>query len=188
MHCVSIPSDADIRALHQRFAPSPAAFDLVWTHCEIVARIAARFDPAPLVRAGALLHDIGVYRLAPDEHYIRHGVLGAALLDGLGLPRQLTRFCDHHTGVGLTASDVAGQRLPLPPGDYLAETPQEQIVMYADKFHSKRTPPVFVSAATYQASVSRFGPAKSDAFAAMVKEHGEPDLLSLSAEYGHALI
>jgi uncharacterized protein len=65
-----IPSDARIRALHERYAPTPEAFDLVHTHCEIVCaiaeqlldRTASALDRA-LVRAGCLLHDIGVYRL-----------------------------------------------------------------------------------------------------------------------------
>lgn len=50
-----------------------------------------------------------------------------------------------HTGVGLTKEDVLVQGLPLPPADYVAITPEERLVMYADKFHSKTTPPTFVS-------------------------------------------
>ncbi|WP_306214488.1 HD domain-containing protein [Actinoplanes sp. RD1] len=211
---MDLPSDDEIRALHERFAPSPAAFAVVWTHCEIVARIAAQLladpvlapagadpalrpagaDPAvrpagvdpALVRAGALVHDIGVYRLA-GEHYIRHGLLGHELLRSAGLPEELCRFCSCHTGVGITRADIAAQRLPLPPGDYVARTEEERLVMYADKFHSKTTPPVFVSAASYARAVARFGPDKAEAFAAMVRRYGEPDLGPLAAEYGHAV-
>ena len=45
-----------------------------------------------LARAGALLHDIGVYRLYDDAgnldgaNYIRHGILGYELLQEEGLP------------------------------------------------------------------------------------------------------
>ncbi|GAA2854167.1 hypothetical protein Acy02nite_49530 [Actinoplanes cyaneus] len=196
-----IPSDAEIRQLHERVAPTPEALDLVWTHCAIVCRIAeqllARLDldvNADLVRAGCLLHDIGVYRLygsdgTPDfSAYIRHGLLGHELLRAEGFPEHLGRFCSCHTGVGVTRSDIVEQGLPLPPGDYVAETGEERLVMYADKFHSKKTPPVFVSAATYTSSVARFGPDKAARFAEMVAEYGEPDLLSLAEEYGHALI
>src|SRR5690625_3660954 len=35
-----IPSDEEIRALHERYAPTRKAFDLVLTHCEIVCAIA----------------------------------------------------------------------------------------------------------------------------------------------------
>jgi uncharacterized protein len=184
--------DDEIRTLHERLAPTPAAFDLVYTHCEIVARIAEQLmvpgvDPA-LVRAGCLLHDIGVYRLAPEEAYIRHGLLGYQALTELGFPDTLARFCAHHTGVGLTRDDVLRQHLPLPPSDYVAGTAEERLVMYADKFHSKSTPPQFVSAAAYTVAVTRFGEDKAAVFKAMVDEYGEPDLAPLAAEYGHRVL
>ncbi|MDI6097393.1 HDIG domain-containing protein [Actinoplanes sp. NEAU-A12] len=189
-----IPTDLEIRALHERFAPSPEAFELVWTHCEIVCRIADQLLAADghgldaaLVRAGCLLHDIGVYRLDPDEHYVRHGLLGYELLDETGLPETLRRFCAHHTGVGITRDDVLRQRLPLPPCDYLAETGEEELVMYADKFHSKSTPPRFLTAATFADRVSRFGPDKVKRFSSLVDRFGEPSLAPLAAEYGHPI-
>jgi uncharacterized protein len=179
----------DIRAVHRRFAPGPEAFELVHTHCEIVAAIAAQLvgrtaADAELVRTGALLHDIGVYRLG-GQPYIRHGVLGEELLRELGFPDAVSRFCAHHTGTGLTRDDVLRQGLPLPPADYLAETPEEELVMYADKFHSKTTPPTFLTAATYARQAARFGPPSAARFAAMVQKFGEPDLTDLSARYGH---
>ncbi|WP_436533639.1 HD domain-containing protein [Actinoplanes sp. HUAS TT8] len=196
-----IPSDAEIRQLHERVAPTPEAFDLVWTHCEIVARIADQVMAgrdlevnAALVRAGCLLHDIGVYRLygrdgTPDfSGYIRHGLLGHELLAAEGFPDYLCRFCSCHTGVGVTRADILDQGLPLPPGDYVAETPEEDLVMYADKFHSKKKPPVFVSAAAYTISVARFGPDKAARFTEMVGTYGEPDLPPLAGEYGHAIV
>jgi len=187
-----VPADDEIRALHERLAPTPQAFTLVYTHCEIVARIAAGLsagrdaDPA-LVRAGCLLHDIGVYRLSPADAYVRHGLLGDEYLAGLGFDDTLRRFCSHHTGVGITRDDVLRQGLPLPPRDYLAETAEERLVMYADKFHSKSTPPRFVTAAAYTVLAARWGEDKAAAFKAMVAEYGEPDLAPLAAEYGHRM-
>lgn len=186
---MELPTDDEIRALHERFAPSAAAFELVWTHCRIVRDLGLAF-PAPgadpdLVRAGALLHDIGVYRLRPGEAYIRHGVLGHELLRSLEVPEPLARICSHHTGVGLTRDDVLAQGLPLPPGDYLDETPTETVIMYADKFHSKTDPPRFWTAESYAASVSRFGPAKAARFAELVAAYGEPDVHGLARLYGH---
>ncbi|MCP2339632.1 HD domain-containing protein [Actinomadura rupiterrae] len=189
-----VPSDGEIRELHLRHAPSAEAFDLVFTHCEIVARIAGQFSGSPLVRVGALLHDVGVYRLYDADgrldsaNYIRHGVLGEELLREEGLPEVLCRFCSHHTGVGLTCADVREQRLPLAEADYLADTDEEAVVMYADKFHSKTTPPVFVSAATYTVKVGRFGEDKALAFKGMRERFGEPELGPLAAEYGFAII
>ncbi|GIF13617.1 HD domain-containing protein [Actinoplanes teichomyceticus] len=196
-----IPSDAQIRSLHERAAPTPEAFELVWTHCEIVCRIAEqlldrldhRVDP-DLVRAGCLLHDIGVYRLygrdgvLDHRNYIRHGLLGHELLRAEGLPEPLCRFCSCHTGVGVTRADILEQGLPLPPGDYVAATGEESLVMYADKFHSKKSPPVFVSAAAYTLSVTRFGAHKAARFTEMVAAYGEPDLAPLSREYGHTIV
>ena len=188
-----IPDDAEIRALHERAAPSAAAFELVYTHCEIVCAIAeqvlaGRADDhdIALVRAGALLHDIGVYRLG-GEAYLRHGLLGHDLLREHGYPEELCRFCSCHTGVGITRADIERQGLPLPPGDYLPRTREERVVMYADKFHSKTTPPVFLTAGTYAGQVRRFGDDKAEQFAALVRDFGEPDVTGLAARYGHAL-
>ena len=187
---MDLPSDDEIRALHERFAPDRKAFELVWTHCRIIGDIAGQLltdEDADLVRAGALLHDIGVYRLAPGEAYIRHGLLGHDLLRDLDLPEPLARICSHHTGVGISRDDVLRQRLPLPPADYLAETPEETLVMYADKFHSKSTPPRFLSAATFSARVARFGDDKVKRFESLVDRFGAPDLAPLAAEFGHAI-
>jgi len=198
---VRIPTDDEIRVLHERFAPSPEAFEAVHTHCRIVCRIAesllAETDhglDVALVRAGCLLHDIGVYRLfgpgGTFDHagYIRHGVLGEEMLRELGLPDVLCRFCSHHTGTGVTRDDVERQGLPLPPADYVAESGEEELVMYADKFHSKKSPPVFVSTATFLTSVRRFGADKPARFAEMVQRFGEPDLKPLAVEYGHPIV
>jgi uncharacterized protein len=196
-----IPADDEIRALHGKHAPGREAFELVWTHCVIVCEIAEqimeRAGPAAdreLVRAGCLLHDIGVYRLydvtgrIDFRQYVRHGVLGHELLREEGFPEETCRFCSCHTGMGLTRDDIERQGLPLPPGDYVAESIEERLVMYADKFHSKTNPPTFVSAETYAVHVRRFGDEKAAAFAAMREMFGEPDLEPLAAAHGHALV
>ncbi|MFE3459277.1 HD domain-containing protein [Nocardiopsis aegyptia] len=198
---MEIPTDDEIRALHEKYAPTPEAFALVYTHCEIVGAIAEHLidrselalDRA-LVRAGCLLHDIGVYRLygasgrLDRARYVSHGVLGHETLTGEGLPETLCRFCSHHTGVGLTRVDVREQGLPVPERDYLAESIEEELVMYADKFHSKRNPPVFLTADSYAASVARFGEDKVVRFKEMRTRFGTPDLAPLATAYGHALV
>lgn len=189
-----IPADDEIRALHERHAPTPEALDLVYTHCLIVCGIAeqlhARRGPGidiALVRAGCLLHDIGVYRLYDSagrlDHarYIRHGLLGHGLLREEGFSEAICRFASCHTGVGITRADVLRQGLPLPPGDYVAQTREETLVMYADKFHTKTTPPALLTAGAYAASVRRFGADKAAAFQAMRATFGEPDLTPFAA-------
>jgi uncharacterized protein len=199
---VWIPGDSEIRALHQRCAPTREAFELVFTHCEIVCGIAEQlFERGgldldldlELVRAGALLHDIGVYRLYDGDgrldqaSYIRHGVLGHELLRDAGLPEVICRFCSCHTGMGIGRDEVRVQGLPIAVADYLAESGEEALVMYADKFHSKTDPPTFVSAASYAAQVRRFGEEKVAAFEAMRERFGIPDLAPFIATHGHAV-
>jgi len=191
-----IPADGEIRALHEKYAPTREAFELVYTHCEIVCGIAeqllGRTDlDADLVRAGCLLHDIGVYRLYDGSRldharYIRHGILGHALLRNEGFAEALCRFCSCHTGTGISADDVRRQGLLLPVADYLAESGEETLVMYADKFHSKTEPPTFVSATTYAAKVRRFGEDKAAAFLSLREHFGTPDLTPFRTAYGHA--
>ncbi|MEU0289221.1 HD domain-containing protein [Streptomyces sp. NPDC006147] len=189
-----IPGPEEIRALHERHAPTAEAFASVHRHCEVVWSIAEQLLASPrlahvdaeLVRAGCLLHDIGVYRLYGEDgrldhkNYIRHGLLGQEILEGEGFPETLCRFCSHHTGVGLTRHDVESQNLPVPPADYLAETAEERLVMYADKFHSKSRPSQSLSADAYAAHVRRFGEDKVTAFQALRAEFGDPDLVRLT--------
>jgi uncharacterized protein len=210
-----VPTDEEILALHDTHARTRAAFDVVYTHCQIVCAIAeqllASADPRTnsrtdartgsgigpvdigLVRAGCLLHDIGVYKLYDDTgrldeaSYIRHGVLGYELLAAAGLPAGVCRFASCHTGVGITREDVVRQGLPLPEADYVAETPEELVVMYADKFHSKSDPPKFLTPEAYAASVRRFGEEKVTAFKSMRALLGDPDLSTLSAACGHPI-
>ena len=91
----------------------------------------------------SMLHDVGIFLTdAPAIHcfgkapYLIHGRLGAELMREEG-DEKTARVCERHTGTGLTAENIRTQNLPLPPGDYLPETLEEQVVCYADKFFSK---------------------------------------------------
>jgi len=194
---LTFPTDREILGLHERYAPSPEALDSVYGHCEIVWRIADQLLARPggfpglgpvsagLVRAGCLLHDIGVYRLYDEsgrlDHasYIWHGVLGHELLRAEGFAEGICRFASCHTGVGISREDVIRQGLPLPAADYLAETAEEKVVMYADKFHTKSSPPRLLTPGEYAASVRRFGEDKVVRFEAMRAQFGDPDLTRL---------
>lgn len=81
---------------------------------------------AGLVRAGALLHDIGRSR----THGIRHAVEGAQLAREIGLPEQLQYMIERHIGAGIEAQEAV--KLGLPPRDYLPVTIEEKIVAHAD--------------------------------------------------------
>ena len=96
------------------------------------------------VMTASLLHDIGIFLTdAPGiycqghEPYIRHGVLGAALLRSQGMPEWIARVAERHTGVGLTSAQIREKGMPLPDADFVPETLLEKLVCYADKFYSK---------------------------------------------------
>lgn len=257
--------------LHHQLAPSQSAYELVWTHCQIVARIArtlaeqyrasmsreqtgtprsavggvhaasasapaapvatvptpaARFasttpaspTPASAVSAsaapaksvsnpwgiafpdadlaylGGLLHDIGVYRVFSEdgttfEHgrYILHGLEGYRILVEEGFGEKLAQFARNHTGVGITRDEVVSQGLPLPVDDYMPRTIEQEIVMYADKFHTKSRPPSFVTLESARASAARFGESNAARFDALVARYGVPNLRGLADEYGMGL-
>lgn len=196
---MDLPTDREILALHRDAAPTRDAFESVYPHCELVCQITEQFFDGlavdtDLVRAGALLHDVGVYRLYDSTgelntvEYVRHGVLGHELLADLGFPEEICRFASRHTGVGITRDDVLRQSLPIPVDDYIPGTAAEELVMYADKFHSKRTPPVFQSPDTFAAGVGRWGADKVTAFAALRAKYGDPQLAGLSESTGYAVI
>ncbi len=79
-----------------------------------------------LVRAGALLHDIGRGR----THGMRHAVAGAELARELGLPGELQNIIERHIGAGVERDEAV--RFGLPPKDYLPLTIEEKIVAHAD--------------------------------------------------------
>lgn len=198
---MDLPTIEQIEALHRKYAISDAGFDLVFTHCKIVSEIAEQCIAKKqlavdieLVKVGCLLHDIGVYELLDkdgkereDIHYITHGIRGEVILKKEGFSEMISRFGSHHTGVGLTKQDIAKGNLPLPVQDYLAETPEEELVMYADKFHSKDVPPCFNSFEWYKKYAARFGQDKSEQFAQMADKFGVPDLAPLIDKHGHAV-
>lgn len=196
-----LPTVEEIEALHRKYAPMSEVFELVWTHCQIVGDIALQLAQTSgsnvdleLVKIGCLLHDIGVYPLfdgngfeANPREYITHGIRGEEILKNEGFSEALYRFASHHTGAGLTKAQIIEQDLPLPHQDFLAETPEEKLVMYADKFHSKTEPPCFNSYDYYASHVTRFGDEASASFAALTAGFGKPDLTPLIAVYGHDL-
>ena len=121
-----------------------------------------RLDRRFLLEA-AMLHDIGIIRTyAPDikcfgtEPYIRHGVIGAEMMRAEGYPRH-ARVCERHTGAGLSQKEIERQGLPLPHTDLLPETPEEQVVCYADKFFSNTRLDTEKTIAKAERSVAKHG-------------------------------
>ncbi|WP_035138348.1 HD domain-containing protein [Bifidobacterium biavatii] len=267
-----IPTLEQIDELHRRISPSEAAYELIHTHCVIVATIACQLarrqnalftrrctlpkdapelqpvdvnaglpadlttaatnddaavttaepdQPTPtqlpwivpptggveggkvpprlldehLVMIGGLLHDIGTYRVLKHDgsdgeplkfdgkRYILHGLLGYEWLLEQGVDESIAQFARNHTGVGLTREDVIRQDLPLPPDDYAPVNLEQETVMVADKFHSKSTPPKFLSVDAYTAKARRFGEENGRRWLALVEQYGRPDIAALAEKY-----
>lgn len=104
----------------------------VIAHCRAVTDCALEYagkNPDTnfdLVLAGAMLHDIGRSR----THTIHHAQEGADLLRQQGLPEDLARIVECHTGAGLTADECT--LLGLSPRDCIPATTEEKIVTHAD--------------------------------------------------------
>lgn len=182
------PEDNALRRmlLHHSRQVCTRALQIVDRHPELGANRA-------LVEAGAMLHDIGIFRTdAPGihchgtAHYLLHGIIGAQLLrKEAELLRQkaehegstsslqeedatfyeaLARICERHTGTGLTRQVIAQRGLPMPDQDLLPETIEEQIICYADKFYSKSHLERERSIAQTIASLEKFGDAGVEKF------------------------
>ena len=81
-----------------------------------------------LVKAGAIIHDIGRFK----THGFQHGPIGADFLRYLGYPEELARIVEKHTMAGLTHKEAI--QFHLSERDYLPHTIEEKIVCLADKY------------------------------------------------------
>ena len=191
-----IPSELEIQNLHKKFAPSEKAYEKVFIHCEIVAEICNELAKHrndinhELAHAGALLHDIGAYRFINaagdffnEEKYIQHGIVGYEMLEDEKYDEIICRFAKAHTGVGITKDEIINNALPLPPEDYLAETIEEKLVMYADKFHSKK--PIFHRFETYRTKIEKFSDSseKQHYFDELAATFGKPNFEAFARRF-----
>ena len=188
------PKESEIKNLHRYYAPSQTAFDIIFSHCQIIWQICSQIiaDKAlelniDLVKSGALLHDIGAYKLIDEKgifdepNYIKHGIIGYNILKEKGYSEDLCRIAKCHTGLGLTKDYITKSNLPLPVDNYMAETVEERLVMYADKFHSKN--PKFNSFESYRTTALKFGEENAQKFDNFAKEFGIPNLDNLTNNY-----
>lgn len=150
------------------------ALELAQAHPEIPV------DPA-FVREAAMLHDIGIYLTnAPGiycvgaEPYIRHGYLGAELLRSLGLPRHAL-VAERHTGSGLTMEEIRREGIDLPEGIYLPQSPEEELICYADKFFSKTKLGRRKPLDKVRQGLAKYGEAAVARFDALHKRWGLPE-------------
>jgi len=103
----------------------------VVAHARAVTGLALRFSESPvvnrdLVRAGAMLHDIG----RGTTHGIGHAQRGADRARALGLDPSIVSIIERHIGAGMTADECSLERLI--PRDCIPLTIEEKIVANAD--------------------------------------------------------
>jgi uncharacterized protein len=160
-----LPTVKEIEALHHKYAPSDIVFRDVWEHVSIVWAIAEELN---------------------TKNYITHGMVGYKILKAEGYPDLICNFARNHIGVGVTKEDVESQNLPLPVADYTPQTLEERIVGFADKFHSKTTPPTFNSPQFYSKFLAeKFGSHKTELFESLLEEFGEPDLAPIMKRFNY---
>jgi uncharacterized protein (TIGR00295 family) len=99
---------------------------------KVVAAKGEALADVDLVRAGALLHDIG---RAVDQG-IRHAVVGVKVARGLGLPEELINIIERHIGAGIERQEAV--KFGLPAKDYFPLTLEEKIVAHADNLAGKK--------------------------------------------------
>jgi uncharacterized protein len=111
----------------------------VIAHARAVTAVATTFCDSPvvdrdLVRAGAMIHDMG----RGTTHGIDHAQRGAALARSLGLNPAIVAIIERHIGAGLTADECSLEGLV--PRDCRPVTAEEKIVANADNLVHGATP------------------------------------------------
>lgn len=135
------PRDLCMRILEDKGVPKGViehSIEVERIAISVGRRIEREDKDLDLIRAGALLHDIGRCR----SHAIDHSILGAQMAREMMLPDELALIIERHVGGGLSKEEAS--RLGLPPKDYLPETLEEKIVSYADNIandKAERAPP-----------------------------------------------
>jgi uncharacterized protein len=101
-------------------------------HCHVVRTVSLRYARASgmadtgLVALGACLHDIG----RGFTHSLHHAQKGAAYCREIGLPEEVARIVECHTGAGLSADECT--LLGLIPVSCVPQTLEERIVAASD--------------------------------------------------------
>lgn len=161
--------------------------DIYLRHCRQVADKALAIArekqlsiPPGQIEAAAMLHDIGIFLCdAPsiechgEEHYLRHGLLGADLLRREDAPEEYARVAERHTGSGLSREEIIADALPLPTDRcFMPETDLERLICYADKFFSKSGDMAEKPLPRVMVSIARFGPESFARFNDMHRQFG----------------
>lgn len=183
--------EKEIYKLHQKYAEGEKQkelLDLVWGHSLIVRDIALQLADnlikkgikinKELVEIGTLVHDIGCYdyyKKIDNMPYILHGVRGYEILKNESFEEEIARIATIHLGVGLIKENVLANNLPLEAKDYIPITLEEELVAYADNFHSKKGP-VFINFSEAKEKLAGLWSESPIIFERFRKKFGEPEI------------
>ena len=178
---------SDIYKLHQKYAQGKYKKEMLeigWTHSLIIKNISLQIADSmekkygiktdkKLIEIGALIHDIGFYQYFDDNYkikkdYVNHGKTGYEILINEGISRKRARFALTHVGVGI------GKDIPI--------TLEEEIVCYADNFHSKGHPG-FNTFEDSLEEMNKFGSENGIIFKRFRDKFGIPELKFLKEKY-----
>ncbi len=126
-----VPDGEECLLILQRNNASQRIMDHVLMVERLATDIASKCNAdMELVRAGALLHDIG----RTVTNGIDHAVKGADILRTARISESIVKIVERHTGAGI--SEVEAAKLGLPVKDYTPVTIEEKIVAQADNLVS----------------------------------------------------
>lgn len=189
----------EIYKLHKKYSRGnleDELLDLIWTHSLIVREIALQLGEKlikkgikinlKLVEVGALVHDIGCYdcyESRPGKNiYIEHGKMGYQILKKEKFDEEITRMAKIHLGVGLTKENIIKNKLPLKKEHCIPITLEEELVAYADNFHSKAGPK-FLNFKEARERLLSFLFDSSIIFDRFENKFGKPELSNLEKKY-----
>ena len=178
---------SDIYKLHQKYSAGKyqkEKLEIGWTHSLIVKNICLQIaeklekdygikTDKKLIEIGALIHDIGIYEYLDDDYktkknYVDHGKTGYEILLKEGVSKKRARFALTHIGVGYEKD------IPI--------SIEEEIVAYADSFHSK-CPVRFNTYEDEKKHLESFDLNKGIIYERFKDKFGIPDLTELKTKY-----
>lgn len=194
-------SEKDIYKLHQKYSCGKnreKMLEVVWTHSQIIKEISLMIAQnleknyqietnKNLLIFGSLVHDIGYYDCFDGYYkkiqpYILHGKIGYDILKKEKYPENVCRFTLIHLGVGINSEQIIKENIPLEKKDYIPITLEEEIVAYADNFHSKN-PVCFNDYEQEKKEIEGFDQNSGIIFDRFRRKFGVPDLKKLEKKY-----
>ncbi|MBF0377621.1 MAG: HDIG domain-containing protein [Desulfamplus sp.] len=128
-HVVEDAAMKDIETLQKAGCPEEAvthSVEVARKGLEISSRVNIPVDRMLLIR-GAIYHDLGKSK----TYGMQHGEIGAAMARELGLEEEIIQIILKHIRGGMTEPEAV--ELGLPVRDYTLRTPEEKIIIYADR-------------------------------------------------------